>query len=717
MKRKLYAGGTLIFIFGIIAAGLIFFFDQKTEVNASSKVFVEQPYIVHFSEPIHANSINENSVYITTVDGEEIEAFITLKQNNQSIQIEGLQVGKYIFHIKEKAFKNKGIKNSKREIEFEVIEKIEGISSIQQLKDYFLTIMENPVFETVIESTEESSVGLSSTRDSAGLSSFSTTNNQVDGIEEGDIVVTDGHYIYSIVDNEIIITDVTDPANLKVADRISFDAQNYPTEMIIHEQMLIVILEANVEKEKGHNVSMTKAQFYDISNGTKGKFIREVGQEGYINGVRKYDDMLYIVTNTIPDYYWIMEEGKEENLLPSIYDSSLSETLQPLSLDKMTILPGASQPNYTMISALDLSNFETSNLETKGYLGGSTTLYMSNQSIYLTVMKHSPTAFRTGEIIENNDDKELSDEMRILPIDSEMKTDIYKYAINGTKIEFVASTEIKGTLLNQFSMDEYKGYFRLAITEGKFSGTTQLKNHLYIYDENLQKVGEITNLAKGEQIYAARFMDEKAYVVTFKEVDPLFVIDLKNPKQPKILGELKVPGFSNYLHPLDKNHLIGIGYHTETQRDNNPNQPIITTTGIKLSLFNVKDVSKPKEQDSVVIGGPGTFSEVAYNHKALFRNGEYNYYGFPINIYEEKGLNEIQYKGTGALIYEITAENGIELRGNLIEPAKSGEMNEDWEKVITRILYIGDTMFTVSRSEVKSYHLKTFEVIGTVTLR
>ena len=715
MKRKFYAGGTLILIIGIVSAGILFFFDQKTEVNASSKVFVDQPYVIYFSEPIHANSIKDKNIYITNVNGDKVKAVMTLHNNRQSIQIESLKVGKYKVHINEKAFEQIGNKKGKREFEFEVINTIEDISSIRQLKDYFIAIRNNPVFDNVLESTDESSSGIADTDSSKGSSSYSTTNNQVDEIEEGDIVVTDGHYIYSVVDNEIIMTDVSNPKALKVANRISFDDQSYPTELIIHEKMLVVVLEAYVEKEKGRSIAMTKAVFYSISDGSKPKFVREIAQEGYVKGVRKYNDILYLVSNATPDYYWIMEEGKDDDLIPSTYDSARNKELVPLALDKISILPEASEPNYTLITALDLGNFETSYLETKGYLGGSSSLYMSNQSLYLTVMKHPPMVFKT-EVIGSNEDKVTTDEMRILPIDAQLDTIVYKYSINGTKIEFVASTEVKGTLVNQFSMDEYKGYFRLAITEGKFSEEEHLKNHLYLYDGNLQKVGEITNLARGEQIYSARFMGDKAYIVTFKEVDPLFVIDLKNPKQPKVLAELKVPGFSNYLHPLNEDYLIGIGHDTVTEKDDYTKQPIVKTKGIKISLFDVKDDAKPKEQDSVVIGGSGTFSEVMYNHKSLFRNDEYHYYGFPVNLYEEKEKETIQYKGTGAMIFEITADDGIQLKGNLIEQAKAGEMYEQWDKVITRILYIEDTLYTVSRTEVKSYHLKTFEPIGTVAI-
>ena len=168
-------------------------------------------------------------------------------------------------------------------------------------------------------------------------------------------------------------------------------------------------------------------------------------------------------------------------------------------------------------------------------------------------------------------------------------------------------------------------------------------------------VGSLTGLAKDERIYSARFMGDKAYMVTFKQTDPLFVIDVATPTAPKVLGELKIPGFSNYLHPLDENHLIGFGYETKIVPQQGSKEPLIMTEGMKVSLFDVSDLSNPKEVDTEVIGGQGTFSPIQYDHHALFQHREKNLYGFPITIYEQGvGQEYAQFKQDGALIYEIT---------------------------------------------------------------
>ncbi|MDN4494814.1 beta-propeller domain-containing protein [Ureibacillus aquaedulcis] len=718
MKRKFFAGGILIVI-AIAASVVFFFFGQKLEVSSASTVMEKQPYHVHFSKGIGENSIKEQKIYVTGENGEKVNAVITLEENQQSLVIENLKPGQYVLHVEENAFKQKSIQADKQKIKFNVIEKIEGISSVQELQDYFQTILDreskNQNFEATTEESSDTS-NTSSASDKAlaeSESSYSSTNNQVEEIDEGDTVVTDGKFIYSIIENQVIITDVRKP-QLKVASKIKLDGNSYPMQLMIHNDMLIVFTDQYIETEKdGHisGISMTKAAFYNVKDAANPQLIREIGQDGYMNGLRKYEDTLYIVTNNTPNY-WLLSEQEEVELRPYTYDSSEGEELEPMGIDKLTILPGSSEPNYTIISAINLANFKNEKVETKGFLGGSSALYMSKEALYLTAINYLPAT------VEGNATSKMAEDMAIMPVGA-ANTDIYKFSIDGTNVEFKASTAISGTILNQFSMDEHEGFFRVATTEGNLFGSSEeaTKNHLFIYNENLEKVGEVTDLAKGEKIYSARFMGDKAYIVTFKQVDPLFVIDLQNPEQPEVLGELKIPGFSNYLHPLDENHLIGIGYDTENRVDNFSKEPFTTTAGIKISLFDITDYTNPKEQDSVIIGGRGTYSEVEYNHKALFRNDQHNYYGFPVSVYEGKGEYEVEYKGSGAHVYEITAENGIKLKGDLVKPAKEGEEYEDWESAILRLMYIDETLYTVSRENIKSYDLQTFNEINSVQFK
>ena len=178
------------------------------------------------------------------------------------------------------------------------------------------------------------------------------------------------------------------------------------------------------------------------------------------------------------------------------------------------------------------------------------------------------------------------------------KTIIHKISIDEDKIEYVAKGSVPGRLLNQFSMDQNGDRFRVATTTEyytQYQGTIRA-NAVYVLDEELDIVGSLDQIAPDESIFSARFIDDRLYLVTFQQIDPFFVIDLSTDT-PKILGELKIPGFSNYLHPYDDEHIIGIGRDTKEIGDNRVQQ-----LGIKIALFNVEDVNNPKVADEVIIG-------------------------------------------------------------------------------------------------------------------
>src|SRR5690606_25199759 len=197
----------------------------------------------------------------------------------------------------------------------------------------------------------------------------------------------------------------------------------------------------------------------------------------------------------------------------------------------------------------------------------------------------------------------------------------------------------------------------------------------------------------------------------FKETDPLFVIDVSVPSSPKVLGELKIPGFSNYLHPLDENHLIGFGSDTKLEPVKD-GEPLVVTGGMKISLFDVSDFANPKEKDTEIIGGRGTYSPLQYDHKALFVHPESDLFGFPVTMYEEAAGGNVNFEAQGAMIYSITPE-GISEKANLM--AKADMPYEDWETSVQRILSIGDTLFTVANSEVKSYETDTYGLLNTLS--
>ena len=305
----------------------------------------------------------------------------------------------------------------------------------------------------------------------------------------------------------------------------------------------------------------------------------------------------------------------------------------------------------------------------------------------------------------------------------------------------MAEGKVPGTIVNQFSMDEYAGNFRIATTSGDMwaSGENTSKNNLYILGDALQEIGKIEGIAPGERIYSVRFMGKRAYMVTFRTVDPLFAIDVSDPTSPKVLGALKIPGYSDYLHPYDENHLIGFGKDTvEVEQKDSLGNTISTNAfylGMKVALFDVTDVENPKELHKLIIGDRGTGSELLYNHKALLFSREKNLLAFPVELYEiaNKSTNagsspttitgpRMPDYGTftyqGAYIYQLDPQNGFQLQGRIThltdeELSKSGNWYTS-ERFVRRILYIGDTLYTLSDGMIKANARNGLQEMGSL---
>lgn len=691
-KNKWKISGILT-LTALLLFGAAYFFTPQPHVYGATTIFEDQAFYATFDKPLKKVSLSNGSIYVVNEEGKKVNPTLSLQEGEKTLVIQNLLKGSYTLHVGKKAFKKRA--PSDMTIQFSVVEELQAIRSQQDLRVYFQAML-NEERNAPSDEIHEEKATFADKADSGD--SHSGTNNQVEGIEEGDIAVTDGKHIYSISDQTVFITDAK---KMEVTSKIRLQ-EAYPSKLLLHEGKLLVFYDKYVEeKVRGRHyngISMTQVAIYDISNASKPQLLREVGQEGYAIGVREYKDILYIITNNTPNY-WLLQEESEFDLRPQLYDSE-EKALTRAPLDSIHIFPGSREANYVIVSALDLRNGKTGEFVTETYVGAGSSLYMSEKAIYMAAPAYSSIG-----TIEDSAGKST-----IMPMWNN-NTELYKFAIDGMSVNLTARTTIAGSLVNQFSMDEFNGHFRVATTTGQATmRESNSNNHLHIFDENLKEVGKLTNLARGEKIYAVRFMGEKAYIVTFKETDPLFVIDVANPKDPKVLGELKIPGFSNYLHPLDETHLIGIGYDTKVETDSHTKQPIVYTMGMKVSLFDVSNVSKPKEVDNVIIGGRGTYSEVQHDHKALYRDKENGYYGFPVTLYEDE-----QYIGSGAMIYRIT-KKGIDLGGDLVTKTQ-GAQYEGWGASVQRLLYVNDKVYAITPSTVSSYHRTTFEKLKTAELK
>lgn len=715
-KRSMW----LIAAAAVLAIGLsLAFMIDKVTVNASAIALADQGWKASFSSPLKPGAIQNGDLYLTDSKGEPVDVEMTLHENGKTIEIPFLSIGEYKLHIKKAAIKGNLFKSlALSEISFSVQEELTSLSNGEELTAYFARLLKQQKQNegAGIYGGEEESMATEESSNSAADSSggeggdFSSTNNQVAGVDEADLVKTDGSFIYSISDSSVIVSDVRNPQTMEVAAKLLFKKDMHPLQLFLSGDTLVVLgSQYSVMPAKGKindyqaHLGLTSVYLYNVENPASPELIREFGTEGNLNGARLTNQTLYFVTNVYPDF-WMMEEREDPELRPHHYDSGSGAELQPLPYENLSILPGTMEGNYSVVTAVDLADPAGNSISTEGYLGGSEQMYMNADHLYITASVYMP-------IDETEQENDLN--MSVWQPQS-ANTEIFKFRLEGDSVEFSASNEVTGTLLNQFSMDEYNGYFRVVTTEGfAWDEAAPSKNHLFVLDGAMKQVGSVEDLAQGERIYSARFMEDKAYMVTFKETDPLFVIDVSAPSSPEVLGELKIPGFSNYLHPLDENHLIGFGYDTKLEPVKG-GEPRVVTGGMKISLFDVSDFSNPLEKDTEIIGGQGTYSPLQYDHKALFTHKDSNLYGFPVAKYEEGEGESIHFQGSGAMLYTISPD-GIEEAANLIEESQA--QYEDWETSIQRILYIDDRLYTIANSEIKSYGLEDFNFIQTLSYK
>ena len=585
---------------------------------------------------------------------------------------------------------------------------------------------------------------------------FSTTNVQVQGVDEADFVKTDGQYIYQVNNASVFVIKAEPAATLQMKTILTFDSTFYPQELFLANGKLIVIGSAYrtvaVDSTDEFPSSVVRSIVFDVSNPDNITQVREVDIDGDYISSRRVDNQVYLVLRKYPDFYAIANGGvvttaantkkkvtyrfprkKAKALTPAVKDTAVNTKFVRMAPNSIFWFPGFDEPDYLIVGSFDLSNSQ-SQAQVQAYLGAGDDVYASTQNLYVTSAKYSqvfPLTVSTKTAIN-------------IPT---VTTDIYKFALNNGQIAFSEMGTVPGTVLNQYSMDESNGYFRVATTTNQYVASQyNQSNNVYVLDSSMAVTGKLENIAPGEQIYATRFINNRCYMVTFHQVDPLFVIDLTNPTAPAVLGELKVAGFCNYLHPYDDTHLIGFGKDVVIEPEQwipasaipitSPLPPGITTNGntfgvpiaagFKMSLFDVSDVTHPVEQYSVVIGDRGTNSPVLYDPKSLLFDASKHLLALPISVavFPQTKIAvppPISYYGgyifNGVYVFDLTVENGFLLRGTITHgepPEPSGAADGAmptiwgwWNTNITRSLYIGTDLFTISESRVKVNDLST----------
>lgn len=532
----------------------------------------------------------------------------------------------------------------------------------------------------------------------------SKTNVQVEGVDEDDIVkihkgnifVADNKSI-SIYNKNLELQSIL-YLNSDIKKSPSGEEFNYESvlSMYVDDSRLVVISRGNVSTPGNAPVidttmvnkrmdsiriydtikGLTVVDTYNISDLKSPKLLERYEMEGDYQQSRKSGSKLYLLTTKYSygqindDILPVYRELNSKEIKPSVRPA-----YQTPKSDSLYLIPeNRSFMSLTTISVLDTQNTGSKVLQETWNEGSyGMNMYMDLDSIYLTTTHYDYSDFNFDE-----------------------KTYIISFKIQDSGIVPGLTTVLKGNVLNQFSMNKRDGNFYIA-TSSRNEG-----NSLFILNDNMETIGKLEGLAKGERIYSVRYVGKMAYIVTFKNMDPLFVVDCTNPENPVLKGELKIPGFSNYLHPIGKDLLVGFGQDISNTfvKDRDGVERIIGNrpSGMKISLFNVSDPSKPIEQDSYYIGDSYTYAEVYDNHKALMVDSDNNYFGFSLN-YSEKDKN---------------MQNGFVLGvvdGKIVEKAKLPLKEGSYSG---RFVYSGDNLYCIEANGITQYNYKTFEPIKSV---
>ncbi len=522
---------------------------------------------------------------------------------------------------------------------------------------------------------------------------YSATNTQVEGVDEADIIKTDGTYIYLLGGSRLKIVEAG--SKMALVNDLPFEENSYVQEMYVDKDRLVVVGTRHEEGSGGgypipyaedgatvdrasimpyYGKTFSFVSVYDTSDIQNLEILRSFEIEGYITATRKVGDDLYLLTNLS---LWNLD-GSDPRPLMGENGKRL-----PMPVDDIMICPGQVAEQYLTLSAMDIRD-EDEAVASETIAGGGYTTYMSTQAMYIGMPEYTE---KGGEILK-----------------------IAKFAVDEGKIGYAGTGQVKGSLNNQFSMDEQDGFLRVATTVWD----NESKNNLYVLDENMNVCGSVLGFAPTERIYSVRFMGDRGYVVTFRQTDPLFVFDLSDPTAPKITGELKVPGFSSYLHPVTENILLGVGNDVQDLyiKDGSGKEVVVgqRTGGLKLSLFDVSDMGKPKEIDSLILGDQG-YSELLYNHKvAMFKNSE-SFVAFPADLYS----NSKEESFNGALLVSYQSNKLVE-KGR-IEGAENAYYDAtDGYYFGQRLVYIGDTLYYAQGSLLRSFDLDTLKETGSLKL-
>lgn len=596
---------------------------------------------------------------------------------------------------------------------------------------------------------------------------YSTTNVQVENVDEPDYLKNDAKYVYIVSQNTLSIIDAYPAESAKLVLKIALDIESqWIQNMFLNDDRLVIFYNGQSQEEiipqfdfipRPSYSPVTHALIVDVSDKENPEILKDYTIDGHFRDARMIGDYAYFVTNKNIDHQYprlpIIMESAEPLMVP---DAFYFDNVERFS-------------NFNTLTAIDIfGDTITSETFLMGYSG---TIYVSENNFYLTYQQNLPYGFyeessrdRFFDVVVPLLPQDLQNKIKAIKGDSSLssarqwteisevlqdsynqmsqsqkenlfekirkaladydakiqqeslKTIIHKISIDGDKLEYQAKGSVPGRLLNQFSMDESNDRFRVATTTeyySQYSGMMR-SNAVYVLDEDLKILGGLDEIAPDESIFSARFIGDRLYLVTFQQIDPFFVIDLSSDT-PKILGELKIPGFSNYLHPYDDDHVIGVGRDTKEIGNDRVQQ-----LGVKVALFDVSDVSNPMVIDDYIIGDSSTHSEALNNHKAFFFDKRKNLLSIPISSDTDslEGITEKRIapdwnRWNGFYILDLDFKNGIDLKGTITHTENDTRY---YGMGNSRTFYIEEVLYTVSDSMLKMNFMNDLEEVNSIKL-
>lgn len=427
--------------------------------------------------------------------------------------------------------------------------------------------------------------------------SFSDTNVRTEGVGEADIVKTDGNYLYTLKANsqEISIVDIRSD-QMKVVSGISLNENFQASEFCLSDQKLFVLgnmqnTQVDSDSKTLYRGSCTRIQTYDLADINNPKSIGTVDQSGYYHTSRFKDGYLYVFS----DYYIYDTITKKDypSYVPLVGDNLLKQS-------DIYLPTNHAADQYLVVSSVSASSPDKA-ADQKAVMSENGEVYVSENNIYIY-------EYTNSSILADN-------------LAAKNQTILRKLSYNKGKLSGSAQGKVKGYLNDSFSIDEYDNTLRLVTTVTHNVGSSSQSNSVYVLDADLKTIGKIEDLAKNEQVYSARFLGDTGYFVTYEQTDPLFSVDFSDPENPKILGKLKIPGFSEYLHFYSDNLLLGIGMDTDENG---------ITNGVKISMFDISDPSDVKEVSKYTLD-QYYYSDVFSDYRAALVDPEKNLIGFPLS--------------------------------------------------------------------------------------